>query len=70
MTSERIEISYLSLFHPDEATSMERCQSEKKNPVITKANGPLTRYVKLWVAHAPGISRTFSPPPTSKETAS
>ena len=26
--------------------------------------GPLTRYVKLWVAHAPG---TFSPPPTSKE---
>ena len=27
--------------------------------------GPLTRYVKLRVAHAPG---TFSPPPTSKET--
>ena len=26
---------------------------------------PLTRYVKLWVAHAPG---TFSPPQTSKET--
>ena len=33
-------------------------------------NGPLARYVKLWVAHAPGMPETFSPPPTSKETAS
>ena len=24
-------------------------------------NGPLTRYVKLWVAHAPGMPVTFSP---------
>ena len=32
-------------------------------------NGPLTRYVKLRVAHAPGMPRTFSPPLTSKETA-
>ena len=32
-------------------------------------DGPLTRYVKLWVAHAPGMLGTFSPPPTSKETA-
>ena len=31
---------------------------------------PLTRYVKLRVAHAPGIPGTFSPPLTSKETAS
>ena len=31
------------------------------------SHGPLTRYVKLRVAHAPG---TFSPPPTSKEFAS
>ena len=30
--------------------------------------GPLTRYVKLRVAHAPGMSGMFSPPPTSKET--
>ena len=30
---------------------------------------PLTRYVKLRVAHAPGMPGTFSPPPTSKETA-
>ena len=26
-------------------------------------HGPLTRYVKLWIAHAPGMSGTFSPPP-------
>ena len=28
----------------------------------------LTRYVKLRVAHAPGMSGMFSPPPTSKES--
>ena len=33
-------------------------------------HGPFTRYVILWVAHAPEIPGTFSPPPTSKETAS
>ena len=32
--------------------------------------GPLARYVKLRVAHAPGMPGTFSPPPTSKETTS
>ena len=32
-----------------------------------RRHGPLTRYVKLPVAHAPGM---LSPPPTSKETAS
>ena len=26
-------------------------------------HGPLTRYVKLRVAHAPGMPGTFSPPP-------
>ena len=30
----------------------------------------LTRYVKSRAAHAPGMSGTFSPPPTSNETAS
>ena len=30
---------------------------------------PLTRYVKLQVAHTPGMPGTFSPPLTSKETA-
>ena len=33
-------------------------------------HGPLTRYVKLWAVHASGMPGTFSPPPTSKETAS
>ena len=33
-------------------------------------NGPLTRYVKLRIAHAPGMPWAFSPPLTSKETAS
>ena len=32
-------------------------------------HGPLTRYVKLRVAHAPGMPGTFSPPPTSRDTA-
>ena len=27
------------------------------------SHGPLARYVKLWVAHAPGMPGTFSPPP-------
>ena len=33
-------------------------------------NGPLTRYAKSRVAHAPGMPGTFSPPPTSKEIVS
>ena len=30
-------------------------------------NGPLTRYVKLRVAHAPGMPGTFSPPPRDSD---
>ena len=30
---------------------------------LASINGPLTRYVKLRVAHAPGMPGTFSPPP-------
>ena len=26
-------------------------------------HGPLARYVRLWLAHAPGMPGTFSPPP-------
>ena len=29
---------------------------------------PVTRYVKLWVAHKPGMPGAFSPPLTSKES--
>ena len=31
--------------------------------LLVQANGPLARYVKLRVAHAPGMPGTFSPPP-------
>ena len=34
------------------------------------SNWLLTRYVKLRIAHAPGVFEMFSPPSTSKETAS
>ena len=30
-------------------------------------SGPLTRYVKLRVAHAPGMPGTFSPPPQVRD---
>ena len=33
----------------------------------SSTHGPLTRYVKLRVAHALGMSGMFSPPPTSKK---
>ena len=33
----------------------------------TFVHGPLTRYVKLRVAHAPGMPGTFSPPPRVSE---
>ena len=35
----------------------------------TGENGPLTRYVKSRVVHAPGMPGTFSSPPNSKDTA-
>ena len=37
-----------------------------RNPLCSLASmlhGPLTRYVNLWVAHAPGMPGTLSPPP-------
>ena len=37
---------------------------------IAHTHGPVTRYVNLWVAHAPGMPGAFSQPPTSKDTAS
>ena len=40
------------------------------NYIHNSSYGPLTRYVKLRVAHVPGMPGTFSPPSTSKETAS
>ena len=37
------------------------CMRDPLTPIVL--HGPLTRYVKLWVAHAPGMPGTFSPPP-------
>ena len=35
-------------------------------PVNDSGDGPLTRYINVWVAHAPGMPGTFSlPPPAS-----
>ena len=51
-----------------------RVRSIKKTLAIASGNGlmlnrnkvyhgPLSRYVKLWIVHAPGMPETFSPPP-------
>ena len=37
---------------------------------LSGLHGPLTRYSKMRVAHAPGMPGPFSPPPTSNESAS
>ena len=44
----------------------------KSSPNMTfyAVHGPLTRYVKVRIAHAPGMQGTFSPPSTLKESAS
>ena len=41
-----------------------------KSTAFDASNGSPTRYVKLRIAHAPGMPGSFSPPPTSKDTAS
>ena len=46
------------------------CRFQLNRYIIGWCHGPLTRYVVLWVTHAPGMPGTFSPWPTSKETAS
>ena len=52
------------------ANALEILQSCTKPSIPIIPNGPLTRWVKLRVAPAPGMRGTFSPPPTSKETPS
>ena len=48
-------------------TPMSVCWRKYSKPTVNLGYGPLTCYVKLRVAHAPGMPGTFSPPPTSKE---
>ena len=38
-------------------------QHGEGHPGAMHCHGPLARYVKLWVAHAPGMPGTFSLPP-------
>ena len=51
---------------------LEICDQDHRNKRIVYdiSYGPLTRYVELRIAHAPGMPRTFSPPLTSKKNAS
>ena len=41
----------------------QHCPSSHLLKVQKDAHGPVARYAKLWVAHAPGMPGTFSPPP-------
>ena len=45
------------ILKPDTGCSNPHCWAEGS------FHGPLARYVKLWVAHAPGMPGTFSPSP-------
>ena len=46
------------------ATRMQRPNRTQEQLKCTKLiHGPLVRYVKLWVAHAPTMLGMFSPPP-------
>ena len=36
--------------------------TQSSDKLMYQTHGPLARYVKLRVAHAPGMPRTFSPP--------
>ena len=49
-------------------TSIRNLYTSKYSPIVASYT-PLTRYEILRVAHAPEMPGTFSPPPTSKETA-
>ena len=50
--------------------SSQRDSYVESIPMPWRFHGPLTRYVNLQVAHPQGRPGTFSPPPTSRETAS
>ena len=49
------------------ANEMSRYIRDIYSRLRTSTHGPLTRYLKLRVAHAQGMSGTFSPPTTSRE---
>ena len=47
-------------------SELSKWKEEMRDLLAIWDHGPLTRYVKLRVAHAPGMPRTFSPSPTYK----
>ena len=65
VTSQLKELLHSIWLHGTQITS----QLNKRTPFhrTTHRHGPLTRYVKLQVAHAPGMPGTFSPAANFKE---
>ena len=58
-----------SISHSREITcQLWWCHNAQSEKTAIGEDGPLARYAKLLVSHAPGMPRTFSPPPTTKET--
>ena len=57
----------MSNFHKTAGSTKDTGLRDRGNG---RGNGPLTIYVKLRAAHTPRMPGTFSPPLTSKETAS
>ena len=51
-------------------SNLKRVIYDSIHAMLSITHRPLIRYVKLRIAHAPRMPGTFSPPPTSKETAS
>ena len=61
-----LEIALPALWLPSSGEWIQRFMHVSNIWTVTQshvAHGPLARYVKLWVTHAPGLPGTFSPPP-------
>ena len=54
------DLNGLGATQPNPQSDMDTADSQMPHAVCN-SNGPLTRYVKLQVAHAPGMPGTFSP---------
>ena len=70
LSSAKCQKFYLRLYVSNLTAHDRRLKEVSLIALSCLSNGTLTRYVKLRVVHAPGMPGTFSPPPTSKETAS
>ena len=61
--------NYMALFYVEVIIQPRPVSTSPFQRPITETYGPLTRHVKMLVAHAPGMPGTFSPPSISKKTA-